>query len=664
MSYLNSLYNLYKDSYEKGLVDNNLDGSILLPIYHSSYQSKNGRDIIKIQIDKNGNFFSANYLSKGEVIVFPVTEDSMTRTSGPVPHPLTDQLSYICKDLEGVKNDLYEAERNKWLEYAASSKSKSIDFLSIIDNYLRKNSILEDILSSLYKGLSPKVSFSKGGDSIKVEYSKFEKNKEIIKVEELIKTYITFELMEYSGFKNVSVTDNIDLHNEYISYVENINKEKDMSICTIANEEMYCVSKHRGAIGSSKLVSISNRGEPYLGRFKSGEEVTTIGYKTSQMCHNMFKFLYENKNSRRWLGDSEYLINWFSSDIGNRENLDVIGEISTEVDEATSFSNDEFNFFDEEDSVLPVDEDNKTLAKYITGAGSIIPADENYYVLIVDKINDGRVSVKYHRVMPKSDLIERARYWHSSCSWSTKNYKLGKIIQKTPSLFSLINACYGIERTGSGEKGLAGMLTLDNDKLKKQEMQRLLPCVIEGKKIPLDLVRRSFYNFCHREKYDKAWNSILFISCALIKKYYMDYCNREVDYMLDKDNLNRSYLFGRLLAIFEKVESETYTKDNERFTNAQRSWARYSKMPAQTSNHLRDKLNPYYQKLNSGNKKWLSDYLGNMELEILGKIDGLGLSLEELDKPLDFNFTLGYASQKNFLKERKIDKVKREAEEE
>lgn len=36
---------------------------------------------------------------------------------------------------------------------------------------------------------------------------------------------------------------------------------------------MYCSSKHRGLLGTSKLISVSNNEETYFGRIKKGKKL-------------------------------------------------------------------------------------------------------------------------------------------------------------------------------------------------------------------------------------------------------------------------------------------------------------------------------------------------------------------------------------------------------
>ncbi|MCJ0556511.1 type I-C CRISPR-associated protein Cas8c/Csd1, partial [Enterococcus cecorum] len=68
-------------------------------------------------------------------------------------------------------------------------------------------------------------------------------------------------------------------------------------ICNISGEEQQLTSKHRGLLGNAKLISVSNNKENYQGRFSNGEDIISVGYKTSEKIHLMLKFLLENRNT-------------------------------------------------------------------------------------------------------------------------------------------------------------------------------------------------------------------------------------------------------------------------------------------------------------------------------------------------------------------------------
>ena len=64
----------------------------------------------------------------------------------------------------------------------------------------------------------------------------------------------------------------------------------------------------------------------------ASSDIIKIGYETSEKIHLMIKYLLENNNSHTWLGTSQYLINWFSDDLANESQLDIVKPVFNESD--------------------------------------------------------------------------------------------------------------------------------------------------------------------------------------------------------------------------------------------------------------------------------------------------------------------------------------------
>ena len=122
---------------------------------------------------------------------------------------------------------------------------------------------------------------------------------------------------------------------------------------------------------------------------------------------------------------------------------------------------------------------------------------------------------------------------------------------------------------------------------------------------------------------------------------------------LDKNCSDRSYLFGRLLAVAEAVENSTYTSEDLRETNAMRIQKAFALRPMTTWRLLEEKLEPYYKQLKPG----LRQYYRNMTQEIVVK---LSVSDGGLNQKLDDIYLLGYYHQRAYRTE-KTDKQDAEA---
>lgn len=113
---------------------------------------------------------------------------------------------------------------------------------------------------------------------------------------------------------------------------------------------------------------------------------------------------------------------------------------------------------------------------------------------------------------------------------------------------------------------------------------------------------------------------------------------------LEKDKSDRSYQFGRLLAVMEKAEKDTYGSEEKRETNAIRKQTLFVKKPMDAFRLVMEQLkNAYYPKLSTGLRVYYERLIG----EIMEKISQFGDG--ELNKPLSETYLLGYYLQKNEL---------------
>lgn len=614
--------------------------TVLLPVYHSSKKSTGSNDMIEVTLSEQGKFIKAEWIPEGQIAIFPITENSIIRSGSVIaPHPLCDELSYLSSEMDPAKHKEYENVLNDWVSY--TDQGHENQFLKLIYNYLRQGTILEDCISSLFSGSNYRI-----GEDYSVIIEQKDGSEKIIRLD---KTFVTFLVETKDSTKeNISVSIDRKIHQNYIDYVRKKNAKKPKTKCDISGEETYCVSKHRGLMGNAKLISVSNHNETYYGRFDDGEEIIHIGYEVSQKIHLMIKYLLENDQNRKQIGKSCILINWFSDDIGNSELINLTSPISPY---------DDTDEEDEEDEYRP-----KTLGgsvssainDYITGKERNVNSEGKFYIMILDKISNGRISVKYFRELPKSDLYERVEKWYNSTNWPIYNGMAKKFSKQTPSLFRYADTIFGVEND-------KGYMECRNSTLRTKTIERLLPCILEHKRIPKDLKNRMLENLCKRSSYDKAWNSVLAVGCSIFKKYKIDYENkREVNELLDTNKQTRSYLYGRLLAVYEKLEQDVLRINStatevKRTTNAERLWSAYTKTPARTLRILEDKIRPYKERLyksNAGTAKYY-DIITTDIMNCLNEIDNFE---QEKNKALNEDFVFGYYAQKQDFYKKQEDK--------
>ena len=111
---------------------------------------------------------------------------------------------------------------------------------------------------------------------------------------------------------------------------------------------------------------------------------------------------------------------------------------------------------------------------------------------------------------------------------------------------------------------------------------------------------------------------------------------------LEHECTDRSYLYGRLLAVAELAEKATYDKEdkNKRVTNAMRYMNVFSRRPFRTWQIIEERLKPYMNKLVGGNRV----YFEKLFNEINGQFTH---DVFQDDSVLDGLYLLGYHSQLN-----------------
>lgn len=110
---------------------------------------------------------------------------------------------------------------------------------------------------------------------------------------------------------------------------------------------------------------------------------------------------------------------------------------------------------------------------------------------------------------------------------------------------------------------------------------------------------------------------------------------------LEPEKKDRSYQFGRLLALMEMAERATYLKGEERETNAMKLQSRFCTQPLATAARLNQALAPYFRKMKPGIERYYKKQIG-LVMEQLSVF-----SDEEMNNPLEDTYLMGYYLQRN-----------------
>ena len=420
------------------------------------------------------------------------------------------------------------------------------------------------------------------------------------------------------------------LMNAFIDYCREKRAGTPPVLCMVSGEMEVPAGQHpKGIIpvnGNAKLISANDfSGFTYRGRFNEAEQAATVSYTASQKAHNALRWLVANQSVS--FGGRTFLC-WNPQGIQLPKVTGPMGRKSGSVQRSATPS-----------------QYQKQLRDALSGWKEDLRPSAGVMIAAFDAATTGRLAVTYYNELMASDFLDRLHDWEVSCCWENGPYGI-----QSPSLFQIVSWAFGTPRNGKPE--------LD-DRILRQQMQRLVACRINRAPFPLDveraLVERAsnlqLFPEMVEERSGKTKEKIrkyprmdlLFTVCAAIRKYH---AKEKWNMALDKNCSNPSYLFGRLLAIAEAVENSTYTDENRRETNAMRMQKAFALRPMTTWRLLEEKLEPYYKQLKPG----LRQYYRKLTQEV---VDKLPVSSDgNLNQKLEDIYLLGYYHQRAYRTEK------------
>lgn len=630
MGWMTKLYETYENCKELAGTVND-DGTMLLPVAHSTQKAQ-----IEIALNWEGNFRSAMVVPKADAeTVIPVTEDSASRSSGNTPHPLCDKLVYIAGDYEKYVEDKKKKNFRKYFQKYISflEQWKCSEFSNPKVNATYQYLIQEKVIRDLSDCGIVQLRDGKIDSSLKMDG-----------VSQL-DLFVRFRVEGISDNEFPEVWKDKRMYQDYIHFY--LSSRQGTGICYVTGREAYCTDKHPSKIrhsgDKSKLISANDEsGFTYRGRFVNKDETNKVSFEVSQEAHNALKWLIARQGIS--LGEM-VLVAWGTCHadeidiIGNRENMWTLYWYEKDAVDADN----KYIWYGDTEIMY-----QRKLKSSIFGSQCDIEDDENIVVMAVEAATTGRLSITYYKEMSGSRYKSCIQKWHRNCVWTPSFFFKNDYSDYyfcTPTLKNIIRTTYGVEQNN---------LLKVKDNIMKAGILRLIPCVLEGKRVPKDMERRLILNASRPEAYSWTnWNKILLTACAVIK-----YNKEESSMVLKEENHSRDYLYGRMLAVAEYLERHAQTGDF-RMTNAERYMAVFQRRPYTTWERLYKKLLPYIKKLrNVGQvyKKQIVDIMSLFE-------EREGKSEFKNDAPLSGEYLEGYSNQLSALYMRQIDnKNKKENE--
>lgn len=595
----------------------------LVPISHTTQKVN-----IEVALTGKGDFVRARVLRPDEMTtIIPCTEKSSARTSGLAPHPLFDKLQYIAGDYVqygGEKKKFDYEEYMKNLQDWCSSPYAH-PYVQAVYTYLQKKCLIHDLSEYKILPLNQDGSLMKnwkgGKENAPAIFQNMDKDKTAFD------SFVRFSVNE------VRLCDDPDVWKSFQDYMEEELQKEDYCYAEGKKTKISELSpyKVRNAGDRAKLISSNDTTNfTFRGRFLTAGEAMAIGYESTQKAHSALRWLISRQGTPY---GEEIILTW---GMGN----EPLPSSQSDTLDMVKQGWDEFGFDRNDAAAVTKTEESfaKAFNKVIQGYKERIPANASISVIALDAAVPGRLAIRYYRELQGSRFLERIEDWHRKFRWKLEYRKAELKPGEKPEQVSFIGAPapLAIIEAAYGEKA--------DDKLKKQAIERILPCIIDGKNIPVDIMKSAVYRATASVSLE-FWeaNKVRSIACALVCGYYARK-GESITMGLDENCSDRSYVFGRILACAEQVERYgqrlSGADTGTRVTNAERLMVAFTKRPKHTTDLLHTKLRPYLDRIHTK-----SNYDSRAYLTMLSLLDRLGPEAFT-DEPLSEKYLLGYASQK------------------
>lgn len=654
MSWMAKLY----DTYEQAMKLDLPDDKRLMPTSHTLQNAH-----INIQIDMEGNFVRAKVLEKTQ-IVLPATEKSAGRSSGEAPHPLADKLQYVAADYAGFggKKKNYFAGYQKELKRWCDSEHGHPKVRAVL-SYVSKGRVLEDLVNhnichvDSCKQLLTSWPFEVAvGHPLPLLFKVLPKESGQL---EQGNAMVCWSVISPGDLIPETWKDE-SVQQSWIAF--DAGESGKTELCYVLGQLQPAASNHPAKLrhtgDKAKLISANDSsGFTFRGRFIDGDQVANVSFDVTQKAHNALRWLIANQGSKN--GD-QVVVAWAVSgksvpkplestyDLDNFDEITDSGfdVLSTETDITTDLGQSFAKAL------------SRYMAGYFDGRVADLKEHESIVIMGLDSATPGRMAITYYRDFMAKDYVCTVERWHLHLAWPQRMSRESSTEGKkprtqvfwrvsAPSPWNILQAAYGD-------------VVKANDELKKSLYERIMPCILEGSPVPIDLVNLAVRRASNRNSCEQwEWERNLGVACSLFKGFHHperqpDSSKRRNFVMsLDTQCVSRDYLFGRLLAVAERIEEMAMFVASEpsRSTHASRLMQRYADRPSSTWLNIRKALEPYIQRLRTKRPPLASAY-NNLLDDVCDSFDRDDFIS---DRRLTGEYLLGFHCQRKWLRDHKLE---------
>ena len=620
----------------------------LLPLYHSMQNAH-----ITITLNKQGELINASLNNQNsQPTIIPVTEASGGRTSGACAHPLCDKLQYVAgdnadyfppeespakrtKQLKTLQEsyEQYEQQLSEWAAFDPGNVK-----LNAVLAYFRKKSLITDLING-------GILYAEDSTNTLLPVWKGDKREmpaifEILGASTQENAFIRWKVNSRDG-SPPEVYEDPAMYESWRIYTESkANKE---GMCYVLGKTAPLATTHpariRNAGDKAKLISSNDSsGYTYRGRFIEADEACGVSTEVTQKAHSALRWLISRQG---WYDGDLVVLAWSPG-------LLKVPSPCGNVQEWEHYTPDQPTPNDQVTQLV------KQFKKELSGGGKELlrtSLNENdiknrVLVLSLNSASPGRMSLSSFQEFTVSEYLNNLLSWHSKARWKQCLPKDKEGNDRSyigaPSISMIVKAAYGIKV---------------DDKLRKHALSRLLPCILHNLPIPPDLEKQCVLQTSKRHAMEWwEWEMTLGVSCSVYLYNHPQTNTSSSDTMsLDPKITDRSYLFGRLLAVAEAIETSALNiTKTSRPTNAEKLMQRFQQRPSETWPMLEKSIQPYRNilKKNENTVSFLKSYdayIDNiMETFLMGQFMDNG--------PLTGAYLLGYHCQRAFIYKTKEEK--------
>lgn len=659
MSWLSRLYHTYEQ------VKDNADAQLhyaLMPYYHVKQNVQ-----IIVTINDKGDFVSARLARDGNgklkslFVTVPATNDSASRAGKyPSAHPLSDKIQYLAKSYQQVyENHDFHAEYIGLLKNWAESNSSHKKVKAVLE-YLTTHDLIEDLVKSNILILNEDGILATPKNASEYSESIFAilNKKDGYDTYDQGSAFVVWEVID-SDLTTVDVIETWKDNNLFIAW-QNYYASLDSKdgFCHITGKNTALASKHpKGILRSSnnaKLISANDMdGFTFRGRFtddknsiKNGYQAVNISAEVTEKAHAALAWLLTSQGHEE---SGQAMVAWAIDGSKIPQPYKPIVPQAVIEDAWSDFDSEEFADIDDSDEIE--EQSSKlhhhkdigsqfahNLKKTMQGYRQKLTDNDQISVISLDSATPGRMAVTYYYEAMPDDYLTAIADWYDNFAWYSfyfdKETNQKRMTIQAPTPYQIAVSAYG---------------SRVSDAVKKQVVSQVLPVIVEGhyRQIPKTLMDLCVKHACNPLGLENwEWEQNLSVACSLYRGYYNRLKNdkkRSYTVALQENYTSRDYLYGRLLAIAEDIESlALYVAGENRVTTAQRYMQQFANRPFSTWRNIELSLDPYMKRLKNNRPDYLFNKQ-NLLNDVMSKFD---INDFNNNTPLSGEFLLGYHCQK------------------